>query len=70
MFEVLFTNFIKPSNPIFNVYYISQCLRLDIRRDLDHKIRGIAIYILYYKYVLSLKMAFIAETCCWWLLRD
>jgi len=40
-------------------------LHLDIRRDLVHNIHHIAIYISYYDYVLSLKMAFIAETLYW-----
>ena len=29
--EVLITNFIKPSKPNFNVYYILQYLHLDVR---------------------------------------
>jgi len=55
---------------IFNVYYILQYLHLDIRRDLVHIIHGTVIYIFCYDYVLSLKMAFIAEKCCGWLLID
>ena len=58
IFDVLVTNLIKSSNPIFNVYYISHYLHLDVRRDLDHTISGIAICISYYEYVVSLKMAF------------
>ena len=50
-----------------NVYYILQCFRLHVRRDLVHNIHHIAIYLSYYDYVLSLKMV-LAETCCWWLL--
>jgi hypothetical protein len=41
--------------------------------DLVRNIRGIVLYIYpisYYDYVLSLKVAVIAETCCWWLLID
>jgi hypothetical protein len=37
MFEVLIA---KSSNHIFNVYYISQYLHLDVRRDLVHNIHG------------------------------
>ena len=34
------------------------------------KIHSTVIYISHYEYVLSLKMAVIAETCCQWLLID
>jgi len=34
------------------------------------KIHSTVIYISHYEYVLSLKMAVIAETCCRWLLTD
>ena len=74
IFEVLIKNCIKSSNPIFNVHYISQYIQLDIRRDIVHNIHGIVIYIYIYIYIyvyisycdfmLSMKMAFIAETCC------
>lgn len=67
-FKILITNFINSSTPIFNVYYILECLRLHVRRDLVHNIHHIATYISYYEYVISLKMAFMAETWCWWLL--
>jgi hypothetical protein len=55
----------------FNVQYILQYLHLDARWDLVHTIHGIVIYI-YISYcdVLSLKMAFMVETCCWWLHID
>ena len=54
--------------PIYNVHYITQYLHLDLRRDLVHTFNGTVIYISHYEYVLSLKMTFIAETCCWSLL--
>jgi len=66
--EVLISNFIKSSNHIFNIYYILQYLHHDVRWDLVHNIQSTVIYILNYEYVLSLKVAFIAEICCWWLL--
>jgi hypothetical protein len=47
----------------FNVFYIFQYPLFDVRRDLVHKIKRIAIYISRYEYVLSLTMAVIAETC-------
>jgi hypothetical protein len=50
--------------PIFTVYYILQYLHFDVRRDLVLIIHGIVIDISYYEYVRSLKMDFIAETCC------
>jgi len=40
----------KSSNPIFDVYYISQNLHLDVRRDLVYSIHGIAICISYSEY--------------------
>jgi hypothetical protein len=43
--EVLITNFIKSSNPIFDVYYILQYLYLDVRRDLVQNIHGTVIYV-------------------------
>jgi len=68
-FYVLITNIINPSNPIFNAHYIIQYLHLDVRSDLVHNIRGtVTVCIAYYEYVLSMKMAFIAKTCCWKLL--
>ena len=45
-------------------------LHHDVRRDLVHNIHCIVIYISCYEYELSLKIAFIVETCCWWLLID
>ena len=69
-FEVLITNFITFSKPIFSVYYILQYLHVDVRRDLALNIHGNAMYIPYYKYVLSLKMAFVAEIFRWWLPTD
>jgi len=69
-FELVNTYFIISSNPIFNIYYILQYSQLDVRSDLVHNFHGIVICISYYDYVLSLKMAFIAETCCSWLLID
>jgi hypothetical protein len=39
---------------------ILQYFHLDLRRDLVHNIYGIVIYISYYDYVFSLKMACIA----------
>jgi len=50
-FKVFVTNFIKSSDPISNVCYISQYLHLDVRHDLVHNIHSIAIYISYYKNV-------------------
>jgi hypothetical protein len=41
-----------------------QAMHYDVRRDLVRNRHGIAIYISYYEYVLSLKMGFTAETCC------
>ena len=70
MLGVLITNFIKASIPIFNVYHILQYLHLDVQRNLFHNIHGIVIYISYYDYVLSLKMALTAKTRCWWLIID
>ena len=49
---------------------ISQYLLLEVRRDPVLNILGILIYISYYDCVVSLKMAFIAETGCWLLLTD
>ena len=66
--KCLIMNFIKSSNPTFNVYYILQYLHLDLRWDLVQNIHGTVICFSYYEYVLSLKMASIAETSCWWLL--
>ena len=43
-FEVVITNIIKPSNPIFNVHYILQHPHLDVRRDLVFNIHCIVIY--------------------------
>jgi len=43
-------------------------LHLDVRQDIEHNVHGSVIYISYYEHVISLKMAFIAETWCWWLL--
>jgi len=48
----------------FNVLYILQYLHLDVQRNLFHNIHGIVIYISYYDYVLSLKMALTAKTRC------
>jgi len=58
--EFLITNFINPSNPIFNAHYILQYLHLDVRPDIVHNFHDIA----YCEYLLSLKMAFIAKTDC------
>jgi len=41
-----------------------------VRRDIVLNIHGIVIYISYYDFVFSLKMAFMAETCCWWLITN
>ena len=38
--------------------------------DLVHNVHGIVTYISFYDYVLILKMAFIDESCCWWLRID
>jgi hypothetical protein len=54
LFEVLITNFINPSNPTFNVYYILKYPHLDVRPDLFHNICGIVIHISCYEYVLGL----------------
>ena len=62
--------FIKSSYTVFKVYYISQHLHLELRWDHFHNINGSVRFTSYYEYVLSLKMAFIAETCCWCLLID
>lgn len=43
---------------------ILQYFRLDLRRDLVHDIHGIVIYISDHEYWFSLKMAYIAFTCC------
>jgi hypothetical protein len=55
IFEVVITNFIKSSNPIFNVHYILQCLHLDIRLDLIHNIHGSVIYSVFTKEWCGLK---------------
>jgi hypothetical protein len=47
----------------FNIYYIFQYPHFDVRRNVVHNIHAIAIYISCHEYVLSLKMALIAETC-------
>jgi len=65
IFGVLFTNFWNPPNPIFSAHYILQYCHLDVWPDLVHNIYGTVIYIAYCEYVLSLRMAFIAKTCCW-----
>jgi len=44
VFEFVITNLMKHSNPIFNVYYILQYPRLDVRRDLVYNIHCIVIY--------------------------
>jgi len=62
--KFLITNFIKSSNPIFNVYYILQYLHIDLRQDLIPNIHGTVICFSYYEYVLSLKMVSIAKTSC------
>jgi len=54
----------QSSRPIFNIYYILQYLRIDVRRYLAHNIHGIVIYISFCECVHSLKMVFVAETCC------
>jgi len=68
--EVSIANFKRSSNPICNVCYILQYPHIDVRGDLVHNIHDLSIYISCYEYVPSLKMAFIAETCRWWLLID
>jgi hypothetical protein len=60
MCDVLITNFINPSNPIFSAHYILQYLHFDVRPNIVRNFRGTA----YCEYVLSLKMAFIAKTDC------
>jgi hypothetical protein len=55
---------------IFKSNFNALCPHIDVRWDLVHNIYGTVIYISYYEYVVSLKMAFIAETCYWWLLID
>jgi hypothetical protein len=39
-------------------------------RSRSYNIHDTVMYISYYENVLSLKMDFIAESCCWWLLID
>ena len=52
IFEVLITNFINTSNPIFNAHYILQYRHLDVRLDLVHNI--------HYR-------VFKKSLCTWWL---
>ena len=59
MMMMMMMMMIKPQTPF--LIYILQYLHLDVRRNILHVI---AIYISYYEYVPSLRMASIAETCC------
>lgn len=67
-FHYKFYNIFKPHFEY--IYYILQYLHIDVRRDLARNMHGIAICISYYKYVLRLNMAFVAEIFCWWLPTD